>query len=65
MSSTYYVCCIYLNNSHGSKHYARSCLIWVHIVCNKGNQSAPEDEKTADEYRQFWERSKINIKTRL
>ena len=45
MSSTYYVCCIYSNDSHVSKQYARSCLICFHIVCNKGNLGTPEDEQ--------------------
>ena len=57
MSSAYYVCCIYLNDSKTTLNMEannmnainlRSSLIWVHIFSNKCNLSTSADEKTDD-----------------
>ena len=55
MLSAYYVFRIYLNDSKITLYVEannintmklRSSLIWVHIFCQKGNQSISADEKT-------------------
>ena len=57
MSSAYYVCCIYLNDSITTLNMKannmntmnlRSSLILVHIFSNKCNYSTSADEKTDD-----------------